>query len=156
MENLNLDVCYAMKEEADCKECVLCKYNNDGYLVQLQEAMAASTSKLNMYKTMYEAFKHRNKSLKDQNLHYIEINFVDFQIHFESHTLSLRRIISQDIRLVKEMQSVLLEKMKDKNGLRARECNTWMRLSMHKISLASKLKPCPKATSNSERPYEFS
>ena len=70
---------------------------------------------------MYEAFKHRNTTLKDQNLQYIDINFIDFQIHFETHILSLRRIISQDIRLVKEMQDVLLSKMKNKNGLKKRK-----------------------------------
>ena len=153
--DLNLDES-VMEEKAGCKDCVLCKYNNDEYLVQLQEAMASSTSKLNMYKTMYEAFKHRNTTLKDQNLQYIDINFIDFQIHFETHILSLRRIISQDIRLVKEMQDVLLSKMKNKNGLNSTACSTWMRLSAHKINLASKLKPPPRAISTSEKPYEFS
>ena len=38
---------------------------------------------------MYEAFKHRNKTLKDQNLEYIDINFIDFQIHFETYTVVL-------------------------------------------------------------------
>ena len=85
----------------------------------------------------------------------IDINFIDFQIHFETHILSLRRIISQDIRLVKEMQDVLLSKMKNKNGLNSNACSTWMRLSAHKINLASKLKPPPRAIINTEKPYEF-
>lgn len=157
MDNLNLDEeNFAMEEDSICKECVLCKYNNDGYLVQLQEALVSSTSKLNMYKTMYEAFQHRNNMLKNQNLQYIEINFIDFQMHFDTHILSMRRIISQDIRLVKKMQGVLLNKMKNKNGLNEKACTTWMRLSAHKINLASKLKPPPRAISSREKPYEFS
>ena len=156
MGDLNLDNDgHPMVEDSDKQDCVLCKYSNYDYLLQLQQALSSTTSKRNMYAVMFEAFKARMKLLKSQDFDYVEIDFPSFQNHFENHLLNLRRLVAHDIRLVKGMQQVLLQKMRTKTGLNSSSVNTWVRLSQHKMSLAAKLKPIPKIVNSQSKPHEF-
>ena len=72
-----------------------------------------------------------------------------------NNKIYLRKIITSDIRIVRQMQTQLLKKAIGKNGLNASDVNTWIRLSNHKCTLASKLKPIRSITTSNEKPYEF-
>ncbi len=158
MKNLNLDDDndFSPMVEDTNHHCQLCKYNID-YLDNHLELLTEKTSKNNMYKILFEIFEKRNALMKTYNLEHVDVSFEDFVNHMENHQLNTRRVITEDIRLVKSMQQKLLEKMQSKSGLNATSVNTWMRLSAHKVSLVSRLKPLPKQiiTSNGNKPYEF-
>lgn len=158
MKNLNLDnEHFPMVEDDAHHDCQLCKYNID-FLDSHLELLAGKTSKSNMYKILFEIFEKRNTLMKTYNFEHVDVSFEEFVQHMENHQLNARRVVTEDIRLVKSMQQKLLETMQSKSGLNATSVNTWMRLSAHKISLISRLKPLPKQTiiSNGNKPHEFS
>ena len=141
MDHLDLDAeeRFPLTEDTE-EECVLCKRYNYDYLLEIQAAMVETASVSNMYDVMYKAFCERMELLKKQQMQYVEISKVDFVRHFENHVLSFHRICSRDIRLIHNMQKVLLETMRTNNGLNPNSLSSWMRLSAYKISIASKMK----------------
>ena len=60
-------------EEDDKSECILCKYTNHEFLDHLYYTLCGSTSKNNMYTTLFDTFDKRMKELDRQG--------------FESHKL---------------------------------------------------------------------
>ena len=153
--NLDLDLYEATQiSEDNTTDCILCKHNVE-YLTHIQDSLVSTTNKKHMYEVMYKVFTRRMDALKKQNYKYIEVPFEQFCNHYDKHTLNLRKIITSDIRIVRQMQTQLLKKAIGKNGLNASDVNTWIRLSTHKCTLASKLKPIRSITTSPEKPYEF-
>ena len=105
-----------------------------------------------MYKTMYDMFRTRTNHPLDKE--HRDIGFEEFQLHFETHLLSLRACITKDIRAIKSMQARLLDDIYQ-NGMKSNSINAWMRLSQHKISIANKLKTIPKRQIEPIQPYVF-
>ena len=62
-------------EEDDKSECILCKYTNHEFLDHLYYTLCGSTSKNNMYTTLFDTFDKRMKELDRQG--------------FESHKLKI-------------------------------------------------------------------
>ena len=158
MDHLDLDAeeSAPLIEDTSEEECVLCKRYNYDYLLEIQAAMVETASVSNMYDVMYKAFCERMQLLKKQQMAYVEISKADFVHHFENHLLSFHRICSRDIRLIHNMQNVLLEKMRTNNGLNPQSLSAWMRLSAYKISLASKMKNISNGSKKRKiKPYAF-
>ena len=143
MSVLNLD---------DEPDCYLCHHTNYDYLLQMHDHLSDSSDKKHMYKIMYDMFcKRTGQPLEKEHK---DIGFKEFQLHFDTHLLSLRACITKDIRSIKNMQGRLLDDIY-KNGMKSNSIHAWMRLSQHKISIASKLNSIPKRQIEPIQPYVF-
>jgi len=134
------------------KECFLCEHENN-YLLQMFDNLSEISDIENTFQTMYKMFKCRTKQPLDKP--HPKISFEDFQSHFENHIVSLRGCIIRDISAIKALQDNMLQTIyKTENGASA-SINAYIRLSKHKVSLASKLKTVPKLQLEKIKPYEF-
>ena len=122
--------------------CLLCQYTDQEYLTNLYESLYGST---NVYHTMFNVFRERQKLLERQRLPFLKLDFSAFKHHFEHQ---------DDIDTVRRMKEGLMKKMGTKN-LTATEVNTFIKLSTHHVHLTSKMKSIPTTKLEPFKPYEF-
>ena len=98
-------------EEDTDTDCILCKYTNHDYLDHLYYTLCGSTSKNNMYTTLFDAFDKRMKELDRHGFESHKLKKDELINHYENHLISIERTAMEDIRLCKKMMKSLERKI---------------------------------------------
>lgn len=141
-------------EEDDKSECILCKYTNHEFLDHLYYTLCGSTSKNNMYTTLFDTFNKRMKELDRQGFESHQLKKDALINHYENHLITIERAAMEDIRLCKKMMKSLEKKIVTHDGLDNAALSQWRSLSNHKINLLRNIKRT-KRPLKMPKPHDF-
>ena len=144
-------------EEDDKSECILCKYTNHEFLDHLYYTLCGSTSKNNMYTTLFDTFDKRMKELDRQGFESHELKKDELINHYENHLISIERTAMEDIRLCKKMMKSLERKIVTREGLDNISLTQWKSLSNHKINILKNIKRAKRPLKlQTNKPHDWS
>ena len=157
---LNLDVsddeAISIEEDTD-SDCILCKYTNHDYLDHLYYTLCGSTSKNNMYTTLFDTFNKRMKELESQGFESHQLKKEALINHYETHFISMERAVIEDVRLCKKLMRSLQKKIVTREGVDGAALTQWRSLSNHKISLLRTIKRTKRPLKlQVNKPHDFS
>lgn len=126
-------------------DCPLCKLNSTDPIIMkmntMEESLSGKISSDEIYKTLYQFYKHQKQELERQNLSCPTITEHDIKMHYENHKVNLKNIVANEIFLANEMQRQFASSQiatMDANGrktLNSKMVDQWIRISKHKLDL---------------------
>jgi len=133
------------EEEAVCPIChhnanergVIAKMN------ELEERLTGTISPEEIYRIMYQLWCHEVKMpLERQGMTVPELSIEHIRLHYTSHKMNMKNIVSKEILFVNEMQRQLKtrqiavrNKVTGEKRLVLKGISEWQRLSKHKLDL---------------------
>ena len=153
--NLDLDEYVSVEEETCEKECQLCLHENV-FLSMQHRILVHKCSKKHLYDLLYQIYQKRIQPLRAQKMPVVELTRDCLENHFENHAISYQRSVQEDVRICKNLQRDLLQRMKHADGvLDTSAVNLWKGLSAYKLTLLKRLSTDGRSNSASIEPYVF-
>ena len=149
-------------------DCPLCKLNSTDPIIMkmntMEESLSGKISSDEIYKTLYQFYKHQKQELERQNLSCPTITEEDIKIHYEKHKVNLKNIVANEIFLANEMQrqfaatQIATIDMNGRKTLNSKMVDQWIRISKHKLDLVKYYQSLSKRKVNQPsaiKPMEF-
>jgi hypothetical protein len=149
-------------------DCPLCQLNSSDPILSkmnaMEESMTGKVSGQEIYRTLFEFYKHQKLELERQQMTCPEISQHQISVHYQKHKINLKNIVANEIFLANEMQvhfracQIATRDSSGRKTLNSKSVDQWIRLSKHKLDLVKHYHSLAKQKVNEPggiKPYEF-